>query len=637
LETDHCIYLTVLFVLKIKSRRHFKTFKINYKNEFFFSNNLISQNSKKSLIPETNNLISTFLGKTVILEGSIIKTKKKIIRVSAILIECEKCGSIFYFILDTLNQFLPFLCSKANCISKNFYSYFTRFVGENFQKVKIGGISINFKKLKSTESFILNIFGNKEITEIHGQKIFCEAHIKLHPIFKRSFSFFEKKLFFGIYFESRYLQNSLKFQLKYKDNCFLTKKEFCLIHRLVSIFDLFQLFIKNLRPVCTKNEGLKACLILLMSQQKTNSKNIRRNDLMYSFLFVSINLVSEISFLKELSKSFPRSFFFSFNDFNTYFNSKFSKGSVKSRKKNFKFRNSVFFINILPGKKGPYNFSSNIKLILKTLKKNSWILKNSLFVFFMKIKKEEKRSLKYFNEFSDETTKNFKTNHLLYIIRKNNIEINEKIEALEILKYQTKKKISNTKQNQIINELNRLSIFKHLIFKKRISRLFFKKYLNFVQNFPNSRLTNSSFELLLFFYKKIKNLKTGYLMSSSNFLIVIQKLCQCRAKIDLRDRVHWSDVFDGLEIFFDSKPKFLKKLKSELTLISNKTLKKLSLTQKLLNLLQKFFYRSGQTLFELNRLKKNFNNEAGFFEVMKILKVVKMVRELKKNLIIINV
>merc|ERR1712124_115046 len=41
LETDHCIYLTVLFVLKIKSRRHFKTFKINYKNEFFFSNNLI--------------------------------------------------------------------------------------------------------------------------------------------------------------------------------------------------------------------------------------------------------------------------------------------------------------------------------------------------------------------------------------------------------------------------------------------------------------------------------------------------------------------------------------------------------------------------------------------------------------------
>ena len=199
-------------MLKIKSRRHFKTFKINYKNEFFFSNNLISQNSKKSLIPETNNLISTFLGKTVILEGSIIKTKKKIIRVSAILIECEKCGSIFYFILDTLNQFLPFLCSKANCISKNFYSYFTRFVGENFQKVKIGGISINFKKLKSTESFILNIFGNKEITEIHGQKIFCEAHIKLHPIFKRSFSFFEKKLFFGIYFESRYLQNSLKFQ-----------------------------------------------------------------------------------------------------------------------------------------------------------------------------------------------------------------------------------------------------------------------------------------------------------------------------------------------------------------------------------------------------------------------------------------
>jgi hypothetical protein len=76
---------------------------------------------------------------------------------------------------------------------------------------------------------------------------------------------------------------------------------------------------------------------------------------------------------------------------------------------------------------------------------------------------------------------------------------------------------------------------------------------------------------------------------------------------------------------------------SELNLKKNEIFKKLSLTQKLLKLFQKFFYRSGQTLFETKVLEKNFEGEVYFSEVMKILKILKLVKELKKSLILINI
>ena len=210
--------------------------------------------------------------------------------------------------------------------------------------------------------------------------------------------------------------------------------------------------------------------------------------------------------------------------------------------------------------------------------------------------------------------------------------------AFEILNDQdTKKKNLFLKQNQSRNKLNRLSIFKNLIFKKRISRLFFKKYLNLLQSFPDSNLTVTSFELILFLYKKIKNFDIGFLKSPLNFLIIIQKFCQCRAKIDLRNQIRCSDIFDGIEILFDSDPGILKNLMSELNFNKNKIFNKLSLTQKLLKLFQKFFYRSGQTLFETKVLEKNFEGEVYFSEVIKVLKILALVKELKKSLILINI
>ena len=226
----------------------------------------------------------------------------------------------------------------------------------------------------------------------------------------------------------------------------------------------------------------------------------------------------------------------------------------------------------------------------------------------------------------------------IYILKKNNTELNRKTKAFEILNYQNRgEKNLFLKQNNSRNKLDRLSIFNNLIFKKRISGLFFKKYLNLLQSFPDSNLSISSFELILFLYRKIKNFDIGFLKSPLNFLIIIQKFCQCRAKIDLRDQIRSSDIFDVIEILFDSNPRILKNLMSELNFNKNKIFKKLSLTQKLLKLFQKFFYRSGQTLFETNVLEKNFDGEVYFSEIIKVLKILNLVKDLKKSLILINI
>ncbi len=88
IEIEHCLSLAKLFILKTKSEKVNKLFKINITHEPFLLNILISKKPEKTFNPRSKNLILSFLGKKILLEGSVIKTKKKITRVGAILIEC---------------------------------------------------------------------------------------------------------------------------------------------------------------------------------------------------------------------------------------------------------------------------------------------------------------------------------------------------------------------------------------------------------------------------------------------------------------------------------------------------------------------------------------------------------------------
>ena len=94
------------------------------------------------------------------------------------------------------------------------------------------------------------------------------------------------------------------------------------------------------------------------------------------------------------------------------------------------------------------------------------------------------------------------------------------------------------------NDLSKLSsISQEFSFSKD-----FKKYLNFIRTFSDAKLTTKSYNILIQIYKKLKFVKIGLFTFPSNFLLTIQKLSQCRAKIDLRGRVDIEDVFDGMEI-----------------------------------------------------------------------------------------
>jgi len=115
------------------------------------------------------------------------------------------------------------------------------------------------------------------------------------------------------------------------------------------------------------------------------------------------------------------------------------------------------------------------------------------------------------------------------------------------------------------------------------------------------------------------------------------KLSQCRAKIDLRDQICTDDVFDSIEIYLDSKPRLVVNLITNIKLKFKKTHAQLTFVSKFLSLLHKFFYRTGQTLFELEVLAAIFRNEMKFSEIIEVLENFKIIKNLKKNLFTIKI
>jgi len=140
----------------------------------------ILKKNRVELIPQILCLIK----KRVLLEGTVMKIHRKTEHIAALLIECDHCGSTFYFVLDTLNQLLPFLCNKTNCNSRQFFSHFSRILTEKLQKVKLGAVFINYQKLKNNQSIFLEIYGLHKSLLFKGMKIICNANVNLLPISK---------------------------------------------------------------------------------------------------------------------------------------------------------------------------------------------------------------------------------------------------------------------------------------------------------------------------------------------------------------------------------------------------------------------------------------------------------------------
>jgi DNA replicative helicase MCM subunit Mcm2 (Cdc46/Mcm family) len=634
-EIDYCRFLAQIFVLKIgflKKKRHNK---ISYMFTPFQKKPDLRE--KKKYINSTKSVeyILEFLGKTITLEGIVTKIKPKIENTVSFLIECEKCGSIFYFALENLNPTFPFLCCKANCSSKNFFTHFGRTVTENYQSIKLGKISVNFKKLKTNELITLEIYGNLSPPIFLGHRIVCYASLKLYPLPKKKFAIFKKNHLFGVYMQTRKLGWPF-YDLILKNKFFLARNDFSIIHQIISSNDIFHLLIKNIEPSSNWNEGFKAFLLLSCSQEINVGKKIQTNDTKFCMVFSKIKTGNDF-FIRGLLKFFTKSFFLNCENFKFQFNKMFNGRNLIYKHENFKNTNIMLFIDCREIGYKNQKIKIFISDVKKKIEKNHMNLGKCVVIFYFKSEEKISNRKLLYKEYLNKITDENEINDPIFILKKTSIENLENIELSEFLKYHFKKKEFSEIGSLIKNKHPiKKSVFEKFIYKKKISIGFFKKYLTFVQNFPDPSLSRKSFNYLVQLYQKTKVMNINFTKNSIDFLLPLIKLSQCRAKIDLREKVIFSDILDSIEIYLDSRPKFLKNLCKFLYNCSPNT-QKLETINKFLKLLNKFFYRTGQTLFETAQLEKNFKNRIKYSDIEEILKTFKFIKKIKGSLISFNV
>ncbi len=637
-EIRNCKSLAKYFIFKVRYVKRKTIDKLIKKPKNFISKfNLLKilENENKSRIKEP---LASLIGKTIFLEGTVIKLDKTIEHITTLLVECEKCGSYFFFVLEALNELLPFICNKENCSSKKFFPHFSRVLTENFQKLKLGKISINFKKQKKNESVLLNVYRSKNISFLKGHRIFCTAEIKVMPISKKLSSILSKKNLFNI---QMHVQNNKYSIFKFvvnKSYFFLSTSDFLFINKINSVANLFHLLIKNIQPTYCGYEGIKACLLLLASQQLQKPKECFYFDILNFCFIFSENSDSNDFFIKKLVKFFPRCFILNFESFISQINNRMRNKSYNYVGSYLNLKNSIIFIDLNSAPYKNFNLKMITQKIKKFLKKKKSIIAPSIIVLHINLNKKnniiKSNQYRYFSK--NQNVKNFLD--LIYILKKSFNKTNGEIKTSQFFEHNPLKK-----KTLDLNNLNHIclnfktSILHPLLLKKKISACFFKKYLHFVQGFPDSNLTTKSLDLLLNFYKKIRSFKIYSLNFSLEFLSILIKFSQCRAKIDLREQICTDDILDGLEIFLDSKPAFFKNLLFKTINKKNKANEKINLFYKFLRLLHKFFYTNGQTIFEIEELEKNLRNKLKFSEILEIFRVFNMIKKIKINLISLNV
>jgi len=620
--------LARVFVLKIRKNEKSTDNTLRIKSKIFDSTSILFKKIPRRVDIDFTDPVISSLEKEVLLEGTVTKLHGRIEYIVALLIECDKCGSIFYFILDKLNHMLPFLCNKANCNSRQFFSHFSRVLTNKIRKVKLGAILINYRKLINNQSMDLEIHGSNKIALSKGLDILCKAIVKILPISKNNQIGLTERNLFVVYSQTWNYKLSLSGSIKYKNVYFLSKNDFSFISQLYSCNDIFHILIKNIQPFHSRNDGLKACLLLLITQQFNKLKKTGNNKKsVYTCLVLSNNSVGDKCFIPEIVRSFPRSFFFNYENFKFMFIKNGTHNQFTETGKYIKFKNSIILIDFNPKCNRITKIKNLIIKIKKNLKKVNYILFHCILIFLIKIdKKYTKEKLE-----NPDFCKDF---NFSFTAKKTLTLRTEESTASQLVNYQ----LYNTNSHpriitSVVNKnLTRISIYDVMFFKKKLSGHFCKKFMNFLQNFPDAFLSNSSVDLILQIYKKIKIIKNSFLTSSIDFIITLLNLSQCRAKIDFREQICIDDVFDGMEIYFDSTPRCLIKLLNNLNLRATKTQRKLKFINKFLSLLHKFFYRTGQTLFDLNGLETIFPNEIKFSEIIEVLENFKIIKKLRKQL-----
>ena len=637
-EIDYCRSLAKFIIFRVRLIMERKNRKICNKFNLVYNKLLDSNIQYKRGSIDTSSLLLGLVGKIVILEGIITKVKSDVQNTVSVLIECEKCRSFFYFALDRLNQIFPFLCSKANCSSKKFFVHFKRVLTENLKKIKLGGILLNFKKIKFSDSIVLEIYGNETFLVFPGLKLICTALVKVYPLQKKNFSFFKKNYLFGMYMQTRKWKPLFFDFIGTKEKFFLTKKDFLIIHKIISTTNIFHLLVKNVQPLSCWNEGLKAFLLLSVIQQSNFYKKAT-DTYSLKLCIVLSNIINEFDpFIKEILIYFPKCFFFNIENFKTRFNKSSSIQRCDFNPNQNKFKGCILLIDC--GLLSFQNLKANkvISDVKNILGKNQPSLKNCIIILYFRLEKKNPKKLVDLEHFFNKLKIISGSLDPIYVLKKIESENIGKSRLSPFVNYYFKKNKIMEKDYLMENKIFiKTSMFNSLICKKKISILFLKKYLVFVKSFPDSNLSKKSLEIIIQFYKNTKTLNFNFWKIGYDFLQPVIKLSQCRAKIDLREVVSTDDVLDSIEILLDSRPKLLKDFHQNFKVNFPSCIRKIDIIYKFLRLMNKFFSRNKQSLFEANQLEENLKNKIKFSEIEEILEKLKFVKNFKGTLFSLNI
>jgi len=206
-------------------------------------------------------------------------------------------------------------------------------------------------------------------------------------------------------------------------------------------------------------------LLLLITQQFNKlKKNGNNKKSVYSCLVLSNNSVENACFIPEIVKSFPRSFFFNYENFNFKFIKNRTHNRFTETAKYIKFKNSIILIDFNPKCKRITKIKNLIIKIKKNLKKVNYTLFHCILIFLIKI---DTKYIKEKLENSD-LCKNF---NFLFTAKKTPTLHTEKSTASQLVNYQ----LYNTNSypriiTSVVNtNLTRVSIYDVMFFKKKLS------------------------------------------------------------------------------------------------------------------------------------------------------------------------
>ena len=577
-----CLFFFVISKQKLK----FYCFDNSYffkKKKFFRKNSRIISQEKKSDIWTLKKI-----GTVKKLSGIICYLQEKKNNIAGILLECCLCKSFFFFMFESFICGTPILCINIHCSSKKFLYHHSRIVPSFIQKIKIVEEILSLKKF--SETLRIEITRYKPLYFYIGDLITIHGTLKIFDFPINNQGFILEKNIFGFYLNASTLVSTIYSCYLGNKNYFLSPDEYILLNILSRQRNLFKILINTLNNL-PGHYGLKGGIILLSSR-----KIVKKNDFFICTCYVICNKKNlHQNQFTNLLKNFPSCFRLNSNIFSSQTipesNSKNKKHFLSSGKK------IVFIEDLL-------HLKTELKIVSKifTERKNS--LQNDIFVIF-KTNTENNYILK--TQEIIHNKRNFIPNDFRPILL---FQLNEKYTN----NFEREKSFRTIKSFKIKNfkvplkKIYKKSKPKKEFLKNIFSKFFLFRFYQFLEYFPIPTLKENSFLVLYKIYDFFREINNKYKETlNTRHLLVLLKMGESRAKIDLRKSIDDDDIFDCLEIFCDSRIYFRKNFKAnniKYELVRYFNIQKL---YHFLKMLKKYVFIYKQTIFDIIEITKKLN------------------------------